>query len=93
MLIIVPILIPVLIKLDVNLVWFGILVAVNLQTAWLSPPVALSAYFLKGVVPEWDLKDIYLGMMQFMVIQVIGLVLIFVFPQIALWLPTLIYGE
>ena len=92
-LIIVPILIPVLIKLDVNLVWFGILVAVNLQTAWLSPPVALSAYFLKGVVPEWDLKDIYLGMMQFMVIQVIGLILIFVFPQIALWLPTPIYGE
>ena len=92
-LIIVPILIPVLIKLDVNLVWFGILVAVNLQTAWLSPPVALSAYFLKGVVPELDLKDIYLGMMQFMVIKVIGLILIFVFPQIALWLPTLIYGE
>jgi len=92
-LIIVPILIPVLIKLDVNLVWFGILVAVNLQTAWLSPPVALSAYFLKGVVPEWDLKDIYLGMMQFMVIQVIGLILIFIFPQIALWLPTMIYGE
>ena len=92
-LIIVPILIPVLIKLDVNLVWFGILVAVNLQTAWLSPPVALSAYFLKGVVPEWDLKDIYLGMMQFMVIQVAGLIMIFVFPQIALWLPTLIYGE
>ena len=91
-LIIVPILIPVLIKLDINLVWFGILVAVNLQTAWLSPPVALSAYFLKGVVPDWDLKDIYLGMMQFMVIQVIGLVLIFLFPQIALWLPNLIYG-
>ena len=92
-LIIVPILIPVLIKLDVNLTWFGILVAVNLQTAWLSPPVALSAYFLKGVVPEWDLKDIYLGMMQFMVIQLIGLALIFSFPQIALWLPTYIYGQ
>ncbi len=91
-LIIVPILIPVLEKLDINLLWFGILVAVNLQTAWLSPPVALSAYFLKGVVPEWDLKDIYLGMMQFMVIQLIGLALIFAFPQIALWLPTLIYG-
>ena len=92
-LIILPILIPVLVKLDVNLVWFGILVAVNLQTAWLSPPVALSAYFLKGVVPDWDLKDIYLGMMQFMVIQVIGLILIFVFPQIALWLPNFIYGD
>jgi len=91
-LIIVPILIPVLVKLDINLTWFGILVAVNLQTAWLSPPVALSAYFLKGVVPEWDLKDIYVGMMQFMVIQLIGLALIFTFPQIALWLPAYIYG-
>ena len=92
-LIIVPILIPALVELDVNLTWFGILVAVNLQTAWLSPPVALSAYFLKGVVPEWDLKDIYLGMMQFMVIQLLGLVLIFVFPQIALWLPSYINGQ
>lgn len=86
-LIIVPILVPLLVSLDVNLTWFAILVAVNLQTAWLSPPVALSAYFLKGVVPEWDLKDIYFGMMQFMVIQVIGLCLIFMFPGFALWLP------
>jgi len=86
-LIIVPILVPLLVQLDVNLTWFAILVAVNLQTAWLSPPVALSAYFLKGVVPEWDLKDIYLGMMQFMVIQMIGLMLIFLFPGFALWLP------
>ena len=92
MMIIVPILIPLLDQLDVNLTWFGILVAVNLQTAWLSPPVALSAYFLKAVVPEWDLKDIYLGMMQFMVIQLIGLTLIFSFPEIALWLPRFIYG-
>ena len=92
-LIIVPILIPALVELNVNLTWFGILVAVNLQTAWLSPPVALSAYFLKGVVPEWDLKDIYLGMMQFMVIQLVGLILIFIFPQIALWLPSYIYGQ
>ncbi|MCG6902911.1 MAG: TRAP transporter large permease subunit [Rhodobacter sp.] len=92
-LIIVPILVPTLEALDINLTWFAILVAVNLQTAWLSPPVALSAYFLKGVVPEWDLKDIYLGMMQFMVIQLVGLVLIFIFPQIALWLPGYIYGN
>lgn len=85
--IIVPILVPLLIDMNINLVWFAILVAVNLQTAWLSPPVALSAYFLKGVVPEWDLRDIYLGMMQFMVIQVIGLAFIFFVPGIALWLP------
>ena len=92
-LIIVPIVLPLIDQLGFNLTWFGILVAVNLQTAWLSPPVALSAYFLKGVVPEWDLKDIYLGMMQFMVLQVIGLILIIVFPQIALWLPTVMYGK
>ncbi|MHC8508671.1 MAG: TRAP transporter large permease [Rhodospirillales bacterium] len=92
-LIIVPILLPLVEELGFNLTWFGILVAVNLQTAWLSPPVALSAYFLKGVVPEWDLKDIYIGMMQFMVIQVIGLILIIVFPQIALWLPGVLYGN
>ena len=73
-LIVVPVLLPTVMALDLpgfesnydKMVWFGILVAVNLQTAWLSPPVALSAYFLKGVVPNWDLKDIYLGMMQFM---------------------------
>ena len=90
-LIVLPIVLPLIIELGFNLTWFAILVAVNLQTAWLSPPVALSAYFLKGVVPEWDLKDIYLGMMQFMVIQVIGLVLIIIFPKIALWLPGVMY--
>lgn len=91
-LIILPILAPVLLELEVDMLWFAILVAVCLQTAWLSPPVALSAYFLKGVVPEWDLKDIYLGMMQFMVIQIIGLSLVFLIPSIATWLPRLWYG-
>jgi tripartite ATP-independent transporter DctM subunit len=91
--IIVPIILPLVEALGFNLTWFAILVAVNLQTAWLSPPVALSAYFLKGVVPEWDLKDIYLGMMQFMVLQVIGLIIIIIFPKIALWLPNVLYGQ
>lgn len=98
-LIVVPILLPTVEALSVHglerydmMVWFGILVAVNLQTAWLSPPVALSAYFLKGVVPEWDLKDIYLGMMQFMLVQLIGLTLIFIFPQLVLWLPRVMGG-
>lgn len=99
-LIVVPVLLPTVAALDIHglsrydlMVWFGILVAVNLQTAWLSPPVALSAYFLKGVVPDWDLKDIYLGMMQFMLIQLIGLILIFIFPQIVLWLPNQVFGQ
>ena len=99
-LIVVPILLPTVEALDVYglsrydlMVWFGILVAVNLQTAWLSPPVALSAYFLKGVVPNWDLKDIYLGMMQFMLVQLLGLILLFIFPQLVLWLPAAMSGN
>ena len=92
-LIVVPFLLPLVVKLGFDKTWFGILVAVNLQTAWLSPPVAMSAYFLKGVVPQWQLGDIYKGMMQFMVLQLIGLVLCIVFPQIVMWLPNYIYGK
>jgi tripartite ATP-independent transporter DctM subunit len=89
-LIVIPILLPLVEKLGIDKVWFCILVAVCLQTAWLSPPVALSAYFLKGVVPDWDLKDIYLGMMQFMVLQVIGLLMVLAWPELALWLPRML---
>ena len=92
-LIILPILQPVLVEMNVNMTWFAILVAVCLQTAWLSPPVALSAYFLKGVAPDWDLKDIYYGMMQFMTVQIFGLALVFLFPWLALWLPVYLYGN
>jgi TRAP-type mannitol/chloroaromatic compound transport system permease large subunit len=60
---------------------------VNLQTAFLSPPVAMSAYYLKQVVPQWNLSIIYRGMMDFMVIQVIVLALCMIFPEIALWFP------
>jgi tripartite ATP-independent transporter DctM subunit len=91
-LIFMPILLPLVKQLGFNLTWFGILVAVNLQTAWLSPPVALSAYFLKGVAPQWQLRDIYKGMVQFMFLQLTGLVLLMIFPQIALWLPGVLYN-
>ena len=90
-LIVIPILLPAITQLGVDLVWFCTLVAVCLQTAWLSPPVALSAYYIKGVVPDWDLKDIYLGMMQFMGIQVLGLLVVLFYPNIALWLPELLF--
>ncbi len=90
-LIVIPIFMPLITELQIDLVWFCTLVAICLQTAWLSPPVALSAYYIKGVVPEWDLKDIYLGMMQFMVIQVAGLMLVLSFPIIALWLPGVLF--
>ncbi len=67
--------------------WFGVLVAVNLQTAFLSPPVAMSAYYLKNVMPQWGLGMIYRGMAQFMVIQIVCLLLLVLWPEIALWLP------
>jgi TRAP-type mannitol/chloroaromatic compound transport system permease large subunit len=92
-LIVVPFLVPLVVKLGFDKTWFGILVAVNLQTAWLSPPVALSAYFLKGVAPQWQLADIYKGMVQFMVLQLAGLVLVIVFPELALWLPKKLFGS
>jgi tripartite ATP-independent transporter DctM subunit len=86
-----PIFIPVVQALKFDLLWFSTLVAVNLQTAFLSPPVAMAAYYLKAVAPKWELSDIYRGMMDFMILQVIGLALVFFFPQIALWLPNLLY--
>jgi tripartite ATP-independent transporter DctM subunit len=92
-LIFVPIVLPMVKQLGFDLTWFAILIAVNLQTAWLSPPVALSAYFLKGVAPQWPLSDIYKGMLQFMVLQIVGLGLVINFPQLVLWLPGVLYGK
>jgi len=96
-LVFVPIFIPVIQKLDVGLskgelmLWFGATLAVNLQTAFLSPPVAMSAYYLKTVMPAWNLALIFRGMAQFMVIQVVALGMIIGFPSISLWLPRLLY--
>ncbi len=90
-LVFVPIFYPVVQALKIDPLWFGALIAVNLQTAFLSPPVAMSAYYLKQVVPQWSLLSIYGGMFQFMVIQVVGLALMLSFPQIATWLPAYLF--
>jgi len=90
--IIVPIFLPILQVLKVDMVWFSILLAVTLQTCWLSPPVALSAYYLKGIMPSWDLADIYKGMMPFMALQWIAVLILYFFPQIILALPNMVFG-
>jgi len=90
--VIVPVFLPIIIDLKINMIWFAILLAVALQTCWLSPPVALSAYYLKGVEPSWELLEIYRGMMPFMGLQMLGVTLIYIFPQIVLWLPKLLFG-
>jgi tripartite ATP-independent transporter DctM subunit len=91
--VIVPVFLPILIGLQTNMIWFAILLAVTLQTCWLSPPVALSAYYLKGVEPSWELLQIYRGMMPFMILQILGVSVVYFFPQIVLWLPTLLFGR
>jgi TRAP-type mannitol/chloroaromatic compound transport system permease large subunit len=88
-----PIVLPVIEKFQLGLskldllLWVGTVIAVNMQTAYLSPPVAMSAYYLRNVVPQWSLSTIYRGMADYMVIQVIVLVILLLFPKIALWLP------
>jgi hypothetical protein len=69
------------------MVWFGSLVAVTMQTAYLSPPVAMSAYYLKQVVKEWSLLTIYKGMFEFMVLQCIAIAVVMFVPSIATYLP------
>jgi tripartite ATP-independent transporter DctM subunit len=86
-LIFLPMLAPVATGLGYDMVWFGTIVAVVLQTAFLSPPVAMSAYYLKQVVKDWSLSTIYRGMADFMVIQCACVVLVLAFPQIAMWFP------
>jgi TRAP-type mannitol/chloroaromatic compound transport system permease large subunit len=87
-----PIFIPLLAKFNVDPLFFGLLVALNLQTAFLSPPVAMAAFYLKGVSPKHvTLNQIFAGMMPFMGIQLLALALLYVWPQIGLWLPNLLY--
>ena len=78
---------------DMLMVWFGTVVAVTLQTAYLSPPVAMSAYYLKQVVKEWSLLTIYKGMFEFMALQVLAIALIVIFPAIATWFPETLQAE
>ena len=89
----VPLLQPAITALHFDPLWFAALIAVNLQTAFLSPPVAMSAYYLKAVAPDWKLTDIYWGMAEFMVLQLIGLLAVLLYPPIALWLPQWLYGR
>jgi len=89
-----PIFIPLLPHFNIDPLFFGLLVALNLQTAFLSPPVAMAAFYLKGVSPPHvTLNQIFAGMMPFMGIQVVALVLLYTFPQIGLWLPSVLYAR
>jgi tripartite ATP-independent transporter DctM subunit len=89
----VPIFLPLLAHFDVDPILFGILVALNLQTSFLTPPMAMSAFYLKGIAPRHvELVTIFKGCLPFLAMVIISMVLVYVFPQLVFWLPELIYG-
>jgi TRAP-type mannitol/chloroaromatic compound transport system permease large subunit len=89
----VPIFLPLLDHFGINPLFFGLLVALNLQTSYLSPPVAMAAFYLRAIAPpSVTLRQIFAGMMPFIGLQLIAIVLLYLFPQIGLWLPARLYG-
>jgi TRAP-type mannitol/chloroaromatic compound transport system permease large subunit len=90
----VPIFLPLLPHFGIDPLFFGILVALNLQTSFLTPPMAMSAYYLKGIAPPHvQLVQIFRGCMPFLAMVFVSMALLYIFPQIAFWLPNLIYGR
>jgi TRAP-type mannitol/chloroaromatic compound transport system permease large subunit len=89
-----PIFIPLLPHFGIDPLFFGLLVALNLQTAFLSPPVAMAAFYLKGVSPPHvSLNAIFAGMMPFMGLQIVAMFVLYAWPQLGLWLPDVLYGR
>ncbi|MEE2944214.1 MAG: TRAP transporter large permease subunit [Pseudomonadota bacterium] len=90
--IIMPIVAPVILQSDINPVWFGVLIAMNLQTSFLTPPFGFALFYLRGVAPpEVKTADIYRGVLPFIAIQIFAFLVVFSFPALATWLPSVIY--
>jgi TRAP-type mannitol/chloroaromatic compound transport system permease large subunit len=90
----VPIFVPVIESLGYDPVWFGVLFCMNMQVSYLSPPFGPAAFYLKGVAPpEITLQDIFAGLWPFILLQLVGLSIVLLMPQVALWLPGLVYAR
>jgi tripartite ATP-independent transporter DctM subunit len=90
----VPIFLPLLDHFGIDPLFFGILIALNIQTSFLSPPVAMAPFYLKGVAPKHvNINDIFAGVMPFIIIVLIAMVLLYMFPAIGMWLPSYLYGR
>jgi TRAP-type mannitol/chloroaromatic compound transport system permease large subunit len=89
----VPIFLPLLDNFGIDPLFFGIMVALNLQTSFLSPPIAMAPFYLKGVAPKGvTIEEIFAGVMPFLGIVVVCLLILYVFPDVALWLPDAVYN-
>ncbi len=88
--VVVPILAPIAVFFQIDLLWFAVLIAINLQTSFLTPPFGFSLFYLKAVAPDnLPMRSIYQGIVPFIILQLIALALLMAFPQISLWLPSL----
>ncbi|HKK01269.1 MAG TPA: TRAP transporter large permease subunit, partial [Desulfuromonadales bacterium] len=93
LLIVVPIFTPIASNLGFDPLWFAMLVCVNLQTSFLTPPFGYSLFYFKGVAPpEYTMMDIYKGIIPFVTLQLVGLTMLVVFPGIITWLPRVFFG-
>ena len=89
-----PVFVPIVVEMGYDPIWFGILFCMNMQISYLSPPFGPAAFYLKGVAPpEISLQDIYNSLWPFMGLQILALGIVMKFPQLALWLPRLAYGN
>jgi TRAP-type mannitol/chloroaromatic compound transport system permease large subunit len=88
----VPVLAPIMIEFGFDPAWFCILIAVNLQTSFMTPPFGFSLFYLKAVTPpEISTGDIYRGIIPFVLFQLIGLLIVVMFPQLVTWLPSVVF--
>ena len=94
LLVVVPIFTPIAMDLDFNPLWFAMMVCINLQTSFLTPPFGYALFYFKGVAPpEYTMGDVYRGIIPFVAIQVIGLATLIFFPEIITWLPSVFFGN
>ena len=91
--VVVPIVGPILLMMGLDPIWLGVMIAMNLQTSFLTPPFGFALFYLRGVAPpEVTTMDIYRGIIPFVIIQLLGLTLLAMFPAMATWLPSVIFG-
>ncbi|WP_157846026.1 TRAP transporter large permease subunit, partial [Kiloniella litopenaei] len=91
--VVVPIVAPILLMSDISPVWLGVMMAMNLQTSFLTPPFGFALFYLRGVAPkEVTTMQIYKGVIPFVFIQIIALLILALFPELATWLPKVIFG-
>ena len=91
--VVVPIVGPILLSMGIDPIWLGVMIAINLQTSFLTPPFGFALFYLRGVAPESvATTDIYRGVMPFVAIQLFALTVIAFVPELATWLPSIIYG-